>query len=110
MRAANVKHVEFEILKYLLTGRGSHIGPGCQGLTDLLQTLGAEHEDGGLVIKEAEKARDKPAQKRCRNALTNLQGVLLNMMSKRTAHLPERHPNHDWDLRDCTAMVERGDE
>jgi len=106
MRAMSVKHAEYEILKYLLTGRGSHLAT-CEGLTDLMKSLGAEHKENGYVIKEVNEAKDKPAQKRCIAAIENISGILLNMLVKRTAYLPEEHVNNSWNAEDCVAMIKR---
>ena len=46
MRAKSVKHVEYEILKYLLTEEGANL-TNPRGLTDLFTGLGADFDEYG---------------------------------------------------------------
>lgn len=106
MRPKTVKHVEYEILKYLTTGSGSHLG-GCEGLTDLGRSLGVEYSECGRFPKDIDDAKDKVVQKRWKTATQTIGNILVNMMSKRTGHLPEEHPNSQWALDDLKSMVDR---
>lgn len=73
MRAASVKHVEYEILKGIL-------------ITDF-DDLNIDHLDliGGIG--------DAVATKRFEGAAKNLRNILDNMMEKRLKHLPDSHPD-----------------
>jgi len=106
MRAKGIKHAEFEILKYLLTGRGTNLA-GCQGLTDLGKHLGVDYPEHGLRPIPIEEAKDKVVQKRWQTANKNLSTILINMMSKRANDLPDGHVNKDWDKEDLEKMVNR---
>ena len=67
MKPRSVKHAEWHILNYLITGRCANMN--IDGLNDLAEEL--------HVFK------DKIAEKRFKTACTNIRVVLSNMLSKR---------------------------
>ena len=105
MRAKSVKHVEYEILKYLLTEEGANLA-NPRGLTDLFMDMGADFDEYGEWIPY-DQCKDKPAQKRCMVARKNIGGVLLNMMAKRTTYLPDEHADAGCE-RDDLIDIMRG--
>ena len=103
MRAKSVGHVEYEILKYLLTEEGANLA-NLRGLTDLFAGLGADFDEQGdwIPLKDS---KDKPAQQRCRKARLNISTVLLNMLAKRERYLPEDHPDAGCDRDDLLDVL-----
>ena len=103
MRAKSVGHVEYEILKYLLTEEGANLA-NPRGLTDLFIGLGADF-DGRGEWTPMKNTKDKPAQKRCRTARNNIANILLNMLVKRERHLPETHTDAGCDRDDLLDVL-----
>ncbi len=89
MRIKNQKHAEFEIILYLLTGVGANMNP-CEGLSNLFEQLGGEMGEDGEFLPE-EETKDKPIRKRLLQGRNTITGVLLNMLQKRVAYLPDDH-------------------
>ena len=106
MRAKTIKHAEFEILKYLLTGRGTNLAE-CHGLTDLGKHLGVEYPENGLTPVPVNEAKDSVMQRRWQTANKNVGAALIKIMSSYTAGLPDGHIHQDWDESDLEAMSGR---
>lgn len=104
MRAKNVKHVEFEILKYLLTAEGANLASP-HGLTDLFIGLGADFDEKGDWVLPIDVAKDAPVQKRCLTARTNISNVLVNMLAKREPSLPKDHVDAGCDIDDLRELL-----
>jgi len=75
MRAASVKHAEYEILKGILTSDFADLN------IDHFALIGG--------------VGDTVATKRFKSATENLYTILDNMMEKRLKHLPDSHPDKD---------------
>jgi hypothetical protein len=103
MRAKSVKHVEYEILKYVLTEEGANLAYP-RGLTDLLASMGADFDEYGEWVSLSE-AKDKPAQKRCLKARSNIGAMLFNMLVKRVAYLPNSHPDSGCERDDLLDVM-----
>ena len=103
MRAKNVQHAEYEILKYLLTEEGANL-TNPRGLTDLFIGLGADFDEYG-EWKPLDDSKDKPAQQRCRTARSNVANVLLNMLVKREPYLPKNHTDAGCDRDDLLDVL-----
>ena len=101
MRVKTIKHAEFEILKYLLTGRGASLAE-CHGLTDL-----GKHLENGLTPVPVNEAKDSVAQRRWQTANKNIRDHLIKVICRYTAGLPDEHINKDWDESDLEAMSGR---
>ena len=61
--------------------------------------LGADFDEHGNWTA-MDDAKDKPVQKRCRQARRNIATVLVNMMAKRTAYLPDSHTDKGCNRED----------
>lgn len=88
MRAASVKHAEYEILKGIL------ITPFSDLEIDHLELTGG-HDD-------------KVARKRFDSAVENLRTVLYNMAEKRLKNLPKDHADHGLTIEEIR-KIRRGD-
>jgi hypothetical protein len=78
MRFKNVKHAEYEILKHLRT-------KSTYPLSDVMENgIPGYYECDGITHRT-----DKLALKRFKEACEKIDGVLLNMISKRVKYVPE---------------------
>jgi len=75
VRAASIKHAEYEILK----------GIGHTELADL--NIDQLELEGG--------SHDPVAAKRMKSAMGNIAKVMRGMMDKRVKHLPDEHPDKE---------------
>ena len=106
MRVKTIKHAEFEILKYILTGRGTNLAD-CRGLTDLGKHLGVEYSEDGRRPVPVEEAKDRVAQRRWQTANKNIRDHLIKVICRYTDGLPDEHINKDWGMEELESMSKR---